>query len=75
MSLKFLAGMDAAARIDRTLHEIGRLVDLRLADLPADQGLARRRGEDRPIARIAQPDARRGAAPFLIDAARCKPRR
>ena len=68
MTLKFFAGMDAAARIDRALHQRRRLGDFRRADMFAEQRSARLFGKDRSIAGVAQADARLNAGPRLVNA-------
>src|SRR5208282_4343134 len=68
MALKFLAAMDAAARIDGALHQRSRLRDFRNADVFADQGGARLLGKDRPVTGVAKADARFGAFSFTSDA-------
>src|ERR1700722_1257458 len=53
MTLIVLAGVDAAAGIDGALHERGGFGDFALADLSADQRVARLVGVHRSLARIA----------------------
>src|SRR5208282_6522336 len=70
VTLKFLAGMDAAARIDRALHQRRRRLDLLCADLPAGERLACFRRKYRPVAGIAETDPRLGTAARFVDAHR-----
>ena len=52
MPLEFLAGVDAAARIDGPQHQFARFVDLRRADWPADERGASVLGQDRFVAGV-----------------------
>ena len=68
MPLEFLAGVDAAARIDGALNQFARVIDLCRADRPADQRDAGVFGQDRFVAGAAKADPRFGASPIVVDA-------
>src|ERR1700735_1335332 len=67
MALILLAGVHVAARIDLVLDERGCRLDLRRGDLAAGKRLARLRGEDRPVAGIAEADPRLATASVRIE--------
>src|SRR5580658_3357509 len=70
MPLKFLAGVDAAARIDGALNQFASFIDLRRADRPADERGASFFGQDRLVACVAKPDPSFGASSIVVDAYR-----
>src|ERR1700733_5276173 len=67
MPLEFLAGVDAAARIDGALNQFTRLIDLRRVKRPADKRQAGVFGQDRFVASVAEGNLRFGASSIVID--------
>src|SRR3984885_4855583 len=68
MALIIFAGVDAAARIDGALHQRGGFGDFTFAELFADQRRARLVSIHRPVAGIAQSDARLDAFSLRVEA-------